>query len=78
MFRYLNLILMRSIMSIISPVAERSEIAARIANFFLLYGQLILALFILVTLFFYYDIFIQGEIAKFLETADFRPPTIVR
>ena len=68
---------MRSIMSMISPDVEGSEIATRIANFVSLYGQLILALIILVALFFFYDTFIQGEIAKFLKTADFSPPTIV-
>lgn len=64
-------------MSMISLDVEGTEIATRIANFVSHYGQLILALFILIALFVFYDAFVQSGIAKFLETADLRPPTIV-
>ncbi len=68
---------MRSIMSMIPLELKGSVIATHIANLITRYGQLILALFILVALFFFYDTFIQSELARFMEAADFRPPTIV-
>ena len=65
---------MKSSISMISSILDGWSKTIRVVLLISHSGQLLLALFILLGLFLFYEFFIQQELAKLLEGLDFRPP----